>query len=87
MVTTNFFFHLGMKTPWQPAGGIEIDHVIHSGHGAHQHQLLDDLGRGRLQTQSQLAHRDFIRDLNGDGFGFPLHGDAAQTLRFGFLLE
>ena len=71
----------------QQSCGVEIDHIVDGVHLAHLHELGNDLTGLLLQTGSQLAHGDLVRDhhlqLGVTGL-FQL--DALQTLELGLAL-
>ena len=62
-------------------GGIVVDDLTDGGHDAQLDQLLDHLRAGLLHTAGQLAHGNFVRDMDGQrGFLGDLQLQAAHLL-------
>ena len=79
----DFLLHLAAHFRCHIFGGIIVDGLVDTGHDAVLHQQLDDLPGGFLHPGSQLAHGDFVGNLDGDRrFPRHLHLQTAHFLLF-----
>ena len=62
----HLFFHLTAKVHGDEGGGVVVDGLAQGGHDAHLHQRLDHLGAGLFHPGGQLAHRDLLRNVDGE---------------------
>ena len=83
----DFLFHLRVEFHRDERRGVKIDFVVDRRKHAHRHELLDDLGGRRLQTQREFTDRNALGDLDRNRLCLAFRCDAAQALSLGLALR